>query len=399
MGKTPKIRPQSADKNANLHTPRGMGELDRSIGERGWIGAITVAEDGESFDGSARLETGAAKGWDFSAEDIPVVKAEPGKPLIIDSDGSSPLIHRRRDLPSADDPRARLLAIEANKIAADNLSWSAEVLASLQDDGVDLSGLFTTDEMAALLEGVETIEGDGGDSFDPTPEEGPTRTQLGDLWLIRSPDGREHRLLVGDCTDPANVERLMGGERADLGIHDPPFGIDASGMTMGKGQSDKPKEQRLSYKQEWDRARPDIGHLFEASKWVCIWGGNYFADVLPVTNDWLCWHKKNDERSFSEFELAWTNYGNNARHFAHHWGGEEKEHITQKPLPVIEWCISQCPGRIGIVIDFYLGSGTTIIAAYRSGRRCYGMEISPEYADVCLRRASAEGLTCERVEP
>jgi site-specific DNA-methyltransferase (adenine-specific) len=375
-----------------------MGGLDRSIGERGWIGAITVAEDGETFDGSARLETGAAKGWDFAADDIPVVKAEPGKPLIIDSDGSSPLIHRRRDLPSADDPRAKLLAIEANKIAADNLSWDADVLDLLRND-IDLSQLFTDDEMAALLADVPVEVGDGGDEFQAEPEEGPTRTALGDLWRILSPDGREHRLIVGDCTDPAVVERLMGGERAELGIHDPPYGIDASGMTMGSGESAKPRAARLSHNQEWDRRRPDIGHLFEASKMVCIWGGNYFADVLPVTNDWLCWWKKNDNLSFSEFELAWTNYGNNARHFAHHWGGEEKEHITQKPLPVIEWCISQCPGKVNIVVDFYLGSGTTIIAGHRTGRRVYGCEVSEKYADVILKRATAEGLTCERVEP
>jgi DNA modification methylase len=119
---------------------------------------------------------------------------------------------------------------------------------------------------------------------------------------------------------------------------------------------------------------------------------------LPVTNDWLCWWKKNDERSFSEFELAWTNYGINARHFAHHWGGEEKEHITQKPLTVIEWAIMLCPSRPKLIVDFYAGSGTTLIAAHRTGRRCYGCEISPRYADVILRRAEAEGLTVERAE-
>lgn len=145
------IRTQAV--NANQHTPRGMGELERSIGERGWIGAMTVAEDGESFDGSARLEVGAGKGWDFGDEKIPIIKAEPGKPLIIDTDGSTPIIHRRRDIPTADDPRAKLLAIEANRIAELNLSWSPEVLAELGET-LDLGGLFSPDEMAAVLERV-----------------------------------------------------------------------------------------------------------------------------------------------------------------------------------------------------------------------------------------------------
>ena len=84
----------------------------------------------------------------------------------------------------------------------------------------------------------------------------------------------------------------------------------------------------------------------------------------------------------------------NARHFAHHWGGEEKEHITQKPLAVIEWCIVQCPGEPRSVADFYAGSGTLLVAAHRTNRRAYLMEIAPRYADVILRRAEAEGLEC-----
>lgn len=371
------IRPQA--KNANRHTQRGMQALEQSIAADGWIGAITVAADGETFDGSARVEKTAENGM---LDD----------PIVIDSDGTRPIVVRRVDIPNAQDERAVRLGIAANRVAELNLEWEPDILTSIAD--VDLGSLFTADEWKEVSMPTLPEAGGGGDEFDATPEDGPTRTQVGDLWVI----GGVHRLLVGDCTDVANVARLMGGERAVIGIHDPPYGIDADKMTMGSGESAKPKSERLSTNQDWDGARPDIAHLLEATDHVCIWGGNYFADVLPVTNDWLCWWKNNDNLSFSEFELAWTNYGRNARHITHHWGSERKEHITQKPLGVIEWCIAQCPIKADAVVDFYAGSGTTLIAAHRLGKRVYLCEISPRYADVILRRAEAEGLECVKAD-
>ena len=189
----------------------------------------------------------------------------------------------------------------------------------------------------------------------------------------------------------------MGGERADALITDPPYGIGGASMTMGSGQSSRPKETRLSYQQSWDNGRPDILPLLECAQWICIWGGNYFTDVLPPTNHWLCWHKKNDGLSFSEFELAWTNYGHQARHLSHHWGGEEKKHITQKPTDVMVFSIEKCPDA-SLVYDPFLGSGTTLIACERTGRRCYGLEIEPRYCDVILKRFTAEtGIEPEQV--
>lgn len=277
--------------------------------------------------------------------------------------------------------------------------WESEGYLALLADLAKAGALPVTvdgDDLDTLLQGLteETLpqQGAGGDDFDASPVEGPTRTALGDLWII---DGGRHRLVVGDSTDPATVARLMGGERATAVITDPPYGIKASGMTMGSGQSSKPRHDRLSYGQAWDGERPTLTHLLSLADWLCFWGGNYFTDVLPPTNHWLCWYKKNDGLSFSEFELAWTNYGRQTRHLSHHWGGEAKEHITQKPLEVIIFSIEQCPDPSRI-LDPYLGSGTSIVAAHRTGRRCFGIEISPIYADICLRRAEAEGLPVER---
>ena len=153
-----KIVPQR--KNANRHTPRGMGMPEASIQQDGIIGAMTVAADGETFDGSARGEVLPAVGFDLN-DVSQVVKAEPGRALIIESDGSSPLVHRRTDIPSADDPRARRLGVAANRIAQVNLSWEPDVLAEL-NGAVDLSGMFFPHELANLAQpDSEPVDPDG----------------------------------------------------------------------------------------------------------------------------------------------------------------------------------------------------------------------------------------------
>src|SRR5687768_15044517 len=109
------IRPQR--RNANRHSQRGMGQLESSVQSDGWIGAITVAADGETFDGSARVEVAGSAGFD--------------DPIIVESDGSRPIIHVRTDIPTADDPRAARLGIAANRVAQLNLDWDPDVLSDL----------------------------------------------------------------------------------------------------------------------------------------------------------------------------------------------------------------------------------------------------------------------------
>ncbi len=131
-----KYRPQS--KNANKHTSRGLGLLRDSIGKDGWIGAMTVAADGESFDGSARLEV--------------LADAMPDRePIVVESDGQRPVIVVRKDIASADDPRAKRLAIGANRIAQVDLEWDADVLKELSGE-IDLSRFFYDTELAELVQ-------------------------------------------------------------------------------------------------------------------------------------------------------------------------------------------------------------------------------------------------------
>lgn len=128
--------------NANKHTARGMAQLERSIQADGWIGALTVAADGETFDGSARVDVIGSAGFDEA--------------LIVESDGSRPVIVKRTDIPSADDPRAVRLGLAANRVAQLNLDYDLDVLAGLAAD-VDLAGLWTDDEMTELLSSAGDI--------------------------------------------------------------------------------------------------------------------------------------------------------------------------------------------------------------------------------------------------
>jgi len=190
----------------------------------------------------------------------------------------------------------------------------------------------------------------------------------------------------GDCR-----EILPTLEKFDLLLTDPPYGIGAAKMTMGKGQSNKPKSKRFQ-KSEWDKSRPDILFFEGCADLLCIWGGNYFADVLPPTNDWLVWHKKNDGRSFSECEFAWTNFGKQSRHFSWGWhGGESKIHPTQKPLALMRWCLSLVPDA-ETILDPFAGSCTTGVAAKLEGRKSVLIEMNESYCEAGAKRLSQSVL-------
>src|SRR5690606_25423155 len=105
-------------------------------------------------------------------------------------------------------------------------------------------------------------------------------------------------LYLGDCR-----EILPTLPKVDAVITDPPYGISANKQTLGKGK------KQFDRGGDWDDAVPDIRWIPGHARWFCVWGGNYFADQLPTTNDILVWHKLNDGRSFSECEFAWTNSG------------------------------------------------------------------------------------------
>lgn len=300
-------------------------------------------------------------------------------PIVIDSEGVIVAGHTRykaakklkmKDVPCivADDlteEQIKAFRLADNKVS-EKAEWDFDLLSSELDDLFDFDmAAFGFEDMDEDEE-TEAVE----DDFETELPEEP-KAKPGDIYQI----GR-HRLMCGDSTK--DVDILLDGAEIELLMTDPPYGINADKMTMGTGKKD-------FHRGDWDGFRPPIEKMIAIADKVCIWGGNYFTDVLPTTNDWLCWWKKNDGLSFSEFELAWTNFGKNCRHIAHHWGAEKKLHVTMKPIEVIAWAIKQSE-TVGNVADLFGGSGTTLIACEQLGRTCYMMELDPKYVDVIIER-------------
>lgn len=173
----------------------------------------------------------------------------------------------------------------------------------------------------------------------------------------------------------------------DAVVTDPPYGIAAARMTMGSG-----KLKEFEKKALWDEERIDIKHFVKRAKQVIVWGGNYYTDMLPFTNDWLVWDKANTGTSFSEVELAWTNLGCNARILRHHWGETDgkKLHITQKPQRVMEWCLSRLKPPVRTILDPFMGSGTTGVACAHFGLKFIGIELGDHNFQLACERIKHE---------
>ena len=130
------------------------------------------------------------------------------------------------------------------------------------------------------------------------------------------------------------------------------------------------------------------------------WGGNHYANCLPPSPCWIVWDKE-QVANFADAELAWTNQKTAVRICRHQWSGLMKAsehgvrrvHPTQKPVALAEWCFEKYGSDNDIVLDPFLGSGMSLVACERMGRRGRGLELSPDYIAVCLERLQDEGLT------
>jgi DNA modification methylase len=191
------------------------------------------------------------------------------------------------------------------------------------------------------------------------------------------------RLILGDCM---SVMPLLG--RFDAVVTDPPYGIDYGGMI------EKTQERfgwRKFKKQEWDADRPAsevFTAILDTSDDQIIWGGNYFADLLPPTMRWLSWDKGQRDFSLADFELAWTSQQKAARAFNYARAkalGDGKQHPTQKPVALMEWCLGFLPNA-QTILDPFMGSGTTLVACQRLGRNGTGIELDPEYFEIACKR-------------
>ncbi len=198
----------------------------------------------------------------------------------------------------------------------------------------------------------------------------------------QSDDGRV-KLFCGDCLQ---VMRELPEGCVDAVIADPPYGIAdvwKGGSSCGWGVASLATPKR----NEWD-VKPSaevFAHIHRIGKQVVIWGGNYFE--LPISRGWLVWNKPERGFTLSEAELAWTSRDMPMRVFDCHRSDPDREHPTQKPLALMEWCLDQMklPAR-SLVLDPFMGSGTTGVACVKTGRRFIGIEIDEGYCAIAKKR-------------
>lgn len=179
------------------------------------------------------------------------------------------------------------------------------------------------------------------------------------------------RLILGDCLE---VMPLLG--LVDAVLTDPPYGIGAArGAHSNLRMADK----------SWDDCPADLSLIPNVPS--IIWGGNYFD--LPPSRCFLFWDKHPVPPSYAAGELAWTNLDRNAAKWCGRLGDlvavKDRSHPTQKPVPLMEWCLGFLPDA-KTILDPFMGSGTTLVACQKLGRQGIGIELDPEYFDIACRR-------------
>ena len=202
-------------------------------------------------------------------------------------------------------------------------------------------------------------------------------------------------LLNMDCMD---YLRDCEDNAFDLAIVDPPYGVKRDKGFDGFGGFGKPIA-RTQYQGEWDSERPTKEYFDEVrrvSVSQIIWGGNFFADLLPAGTHWIFWDKVQTMPTFGDGELAWTNSTRKSikKHVLEYNGllGREltRIHPTQKPVKLYDWLLSNYAKEGDRILDTHLGSGSSAIAAHYGQFDFVGIEIDEDYFNAAKARFEAE---------
>jgi site-specific DNA-methyltransferase (adenine-specific) len=348
--------------NARQHDDKNLKAIMGSLKEFGQRKPIVITEAGTIVAGNGTVEAAKRLGW----LDIEVVR--------VPSDWT--------------DAQVKAFAIADNR-TAELANWNQEVLTSqlleLEAEGWELAEFG--------FEALELPDDDKPIIEDGIPESAPSRVALGDIWQLGN-----HRLMCGDASNSELLNKLLDGKQVNAIVTDPPYGIGIDGQKLSTNKN--PKHNRKAHEfRDWDSQRPpkstfDLILSFDVP--TVIWGGNYFADLLPATRGWLYWSKGQDGLTMSDGELAWTTESKPLRAITVNRGAlQGSVHPTQKPSKVIEFSINHL-GDKKTILDFFGGSGTTLIVCEQTNRVCYMMELDPKYCDVIIERW--EKLTGQKAE-
>jgi DNA modification methylase len=379
--------------NARKHTPRNVAAIADALREVGAARSIVIDEHGVVLAGNATVTAAAEAGLGLR---------------VVEAGGDEIIAVQRSGLTAKQKTR---LAMFDNR-AAELAEWDVDILRGLESE--DLAGMFTDEEFAELTK-IERVFDKDPDDFDAEAEASKIVepiTKPGDLWLL----GR-HRLLCGDATKNQDVERLMAGKKADMVFTDPPYNVDYVGGTkralkiLNDHMSDGAFYQFLldAMTSAFVAARPG------AAIYVChadTEGLNFrraFVDSGWDHKQVIVWVKQHFVMGRQDYH--WRHepilYGWKPG-AAHTWCGDRTQstvwefdrpmrsvdHPTTKPVTLIEYALRNSSATGALVLDLFGGSGSTLIAAEKSGRRANVSEIDPIYCDVIVKRF--EEFTGER---
>ncbi len=389
-------------RNARTHSKKQVRQIAASIREFGFVNPVLIDEANLVIAGHCRLAAARL----LNLETVPAIR-----------------------LSHLSETQKRALAIADNKLA-ENAEWDQELLArELEclseievDFDVEITG-FEAAEIDLLIEGLEHAESDPkADAIPESPGTEDVTVAPGDLWLL----GR-HRLLCGDARDPGAFRRLMAGESAQMVFTDPPYNV-SIGHVCGLGRI-KHREfamasGEMTEGQFVEFLRQTLANLAMHSadgsiQYLCMdWRHLYELltagrAVYSELKNLCVWNKSNAGmgsfyRGKHEMILAFKNgkgphinnfgLGERGRYRSNVWDyagvntlksdrqAELQMHPTVKPVALVADAILDCSRRGGIVLDAFAGSGTTVIAAERTGRRAYALEIDPVYVETAIRR-------------
>jgi len=370
-------------RNARTHSEAQVAQIAASIAEFGFVTPCLVGADGVLVAGHGRLAAARKLGLEL----VPVVVLDHLSPT-----------------------QRRALIIADNHIA-ENAGWDEEMLrielAALQDDNFDLSLTgFDADALADLMAGNEP-QNEGQTDDDAVPEVSElTVSRPGDVWLLG-----KHRLLCGDATDPASYAALLGDEHVAMIWQDPPYNVDYANTAkdkqrgthrpilndnLGEGFQDfllaalKPALARCDGAIYIAMSSSELDTLQSAFRAA---GGKWSTFIIWAKNTFTL-GRADYQRQYEPILYGWREGA------SHYWCGDRDQgdvwffnkptkndlHPTMKPVELVERAIrnSSRPGEL--MLDCFGGSGSTLIAAEKSGRQARLMELDPKYIDVIVRR-------------
>jgi DNA modification methylase len=367
-------------RNARTHSDAQIAQIAASIAEFGFNNPILVDTSAGIIAGHGRLLAARKLGL----TEVPVI--------VLDH---------------LSEAQKHAYVIADNKLA-ENAGWDDDMLRTeieaLQDESFDVSLLgFEDVELARLLAAQDAVEGLTDEDAVPELPETPT-SKAGDLWVLG-----EHKLLVGDATNHGDVVRLMAGDVADLVFTDPPYNVDYEGYTEQKLKIKGDRMSDAEFKQFLEGAFRGIRTAVKpgASLYIChssSWQRE-FQNALEAAGFavrcQIIWCKNTFAWGFGRYKFQ-----HEPMFYAHvtgekdSWYGdrsqstvwEEKKpaanklHPTMKPVELVERALLNSSKTGDIIADLFGGSGSTLIACERRGRRARLVEIDPKYADCIVRR-------------